>query len=152
MTLRFDLRRRRADRVDALHPLAQQIVEHGVVAAFVFAAENQVDVRGERFQRFDRRIDVGGFGVVVVVDAADGGDKFQPVLDRLEVATAWRIFSGAQPISTPRTTAARTFSRLCAPFSGISETSMISRCRLRIAEKNRRRRGPTRLAALLSDG
>ena len=45
--LRFDLVRGRADRVHALHPLAQQIVQHRVVAAFIFAAENQVNVAGK---------------------------------------------------------------------------------------------------------
>ena len=47
LNLRFDLRRGGADGVDALYALAQQVVEDGVVAAFVFAAENQVDVRRE---------------------------------------------------------------------------------------------------------
>src|SRR5580700_1790467 len=43
--LRFDLGRRRADRVHALHPLPQQVVEHAIVAALVFAAKNQMDAR-----------------------------------------------------------------------------------------------------------
>ena len=45
--LRLDFRGRRADGVNPFHALAQQIVQHGVVAALVLAAENQVDVRRE---------------------------------------------------------------------------------------------------------
>src|SRR5579872_7240681 len=46
--LRFDLRRRGPDGVDALYPFLEQLVQHGVVAIFVLAAQYQVDVRGER--------------------------------------------------------------------------------------------------------
>ena len=83
--LRLNLRGRCADGVDALHPLAQQIVEHGVVTAFVFPAEDQVDVRRERFQGLDRGIHVGGLGIVVILDAPQGGDILQTMLDCLEV-------------------------------------------------------------------
>src|SRR6202021_221021 len=55
LNLRFDLRRRRPDRVHTLHPLPQQIIEHSVVAALVLAANNEMDVPGKRLQRLDRR-------------------------------------------------------------------------------------------------
>ena len=42
--LGLDLFRGRADGIDALDPLPQQFVELGVVAVFVLAAQNQVDV------------------------------------------------------------------------------------------------------------
>jgi hypothetical protein len=35
------------DRVDALYALTDQVVEHGVIATFILAAQNQVDVRGK---------------------------------------------------------------------------------------------------------
>ena len=92
--LRFNLRRGRADRVDALHSLAQQVVQYRVVAALVLAAENQVEVCRERFQRLDGRVHVGGLGVVVVVDAADGRHKFQAMFDRLEIAHRLANFLG----------------------------------------------------------
>ena len=110
--LRFDLGRRRSDRVDALHALFQQVIEHGVVAAFVFPAENEVDVRGKRFQRLDRGIYVGSFGVVVVIDASNRGNKLQPVLDGLKVAHGLADLVWGQPINAPAQTAAKTFSRL----------------------------------------
>ena len=43
----FDLGGGCADGVDALDAVAEQVVEDGVVAAFVLAAEDQVDVGGE---------------------------------------------------------------------------------------------------------
>ena len=84
--LRFDLRCRRADRVDALHALAQQIVEQGVVAALVLAPKNEVDVCRKRLQRLDRCIHIRGLGVVVVIHAANRRHMFQPMLHRLELA------------------------------------------------------------------
>ena len=42
-------------------------IQHGVVAALVFAAEDQVNAAGERFERLDGGIDVRGLGVVVVL-------------------------------------------------------------------------------------
>ena len=86
LNLRLDLFRCRADGVDALDPLPQQVVELCVVAVFVLASENQVDICRERFQGLDGCIHVGGLGVVVVLDATNRGHVFQPVLDRLEVA------------------------------------------------------------------
>ena len=40
LDLGLDLVRRRADRVNALHPLPQQFVQHGIVAALILAAKN----------------------------------------------------------------------------------------------------------------
>jgi hypothetical protein len=45
--LGFDLRGGCADGVDAFYPLSKQVVENRVVAAFVLAAQNQVDIRGK---------------------------------------------------------------------------------------------------------
>src|SRR5581483_2694008 len=82
--LRFDFFGGGADGVHALGALAEQRREHGVVAALVLAAEDHVQIGGERFQGFDGGVNVGGLGVVVVIHAGDGGDVLQPVLDRLE--------------------------------------------------------------------
>src|ERR1044071_7937030 len=79
--VRGNLVRGGADQVNALHPLAQQWVQHCVVAAFIFAAQNDVDVRGKRLQRFHRGVNVGRFGVVIERDAVDGRHQFEPVFD-----------------------------------------------------------------------
>ena len=39
--------RRRANGVNNLHSFPQQVVQNGIVAAFIFAAENQVNIGGE---------------------------------------------------------------------------------------------------------
>ena len=57
---------------------------------------------GKRFQRLDGRVDVGGFGIVVVVDAADSGHEFQPVLDRFEVVNGTaESYRERSPSATP---------------------------------------------------
>src|SRR5713101_7018502 len=73
LDLRLDFFRRGTDRVDALHPLPQQVAEQRVIAVFVLAAKNEVDIRRERLQRFDRGVHVSRLGVVVVLDAANRG-------------------------------------------------------------------------------
>ena len=78
--MRSNLVCRRANQVGALYALAQQRIEHRVIAAFIFAAQNNVDVRRKRLQRFHRGINVGGFGIVIERNAVDGRDQFQPVL------------------------------------------------------------------------
>ena len=72
-----------ADRVHAFDPLTEQIVQDGVIAAFIFAAENQVDVAGKGFQRLDRGINVGGFGIVVEINAIARSPRIQAMLDGL---------------------------------------------------------------------
>src|SRR5258708_28109296 len=71
--------------VHALHPLSQQFMEHGIVASFIFAAENQVqvwrNVRRKGFQRLDRSVYVRRLGVVVVIHAREPGHELQSVLD-----------------------------------------------------------------------
>src|SRR5580698_452198 len=84
LRLRLDLRGGRSDGVDPLDPFFQQIVQHAVIAAFVFAAEDQVNASRERFQRLDGGVDVRCLGIVVVLDAADGRDIFQPMLHGFE--------------------------------------------------------------------
>src|SRR5580658_1906975 len=82
--LRLDLGRRGSDGVHALHALPQQLIEHAVVAALIPAAENEVNIRRERFQRLDRRIHIRGLGVIVVINASDPPHELQPVLDGFE--------------------------------------------------------------------
>ncbi len=82
--LPFDLFRRRADGVDRFDPLLQQSMELGVVGVLIFAAENEVNVPRKGGNCFCRGVDVGGLGVVVVVDALDGGNKLQPMLNGME--------------------------------------------------------------------
>src|SRR5438132_1743946 len=45
--LRFDLLCCCADGINALYSLAQKIVEDGIVASFIFSAENKIYVRGK---------------------------------------------------------------------------------------------------------
>src|SRR5208283_730271 len=85
LNLRFDLGGRGPYGVDALHSLPQQLVEHGVVAALIFAPKNQVNIRRERFQCLAGGVNVRGLGVVVVIHACDSGHEFQPVLDGFEI-------------------------------------------------------------------
>jgi hypothetical protein len=65
-------------------------------------------------------VHVGGLGVVVELDAVDGGHKLQAVLDGLEFSR-WRCEwpPPERRPAGPRTTAASTFSTLCAPLRGI---------------------------------
>ena len=87
VNLRFDLGSRRADRVNALHALPQEIVEHGVVAALILATENQVQMNGGRegFERLNGGVDIRGLGVVLIIHVGNFGHEFEPVLDRFEI-------------------------------------------------------------------
>ena len=76
LSLRFDLLRRRPDRVDAFCARAQQRIEHCVITAFVFSAENNVQIRRERFERFDGGVNVCRFGIVVVGDAIRWSQRY----------------------------------------------------------------------------
>src|SRR5664280_1267426 len=51
--LRLDLGGGRTNGIDALHSLLEQRIQHTVIAAFVFAAKNEVNVAGKRLQRLD---------------------------------------------------------------------------------------------------
>src|SRR5579884_1242567 len=82
--LRLDFLCRRTDGVHALDALAQEIVQDRVIAALVFAAEDHVDVAGERFERLDGCIHIGGLGVIVEIYAVDGGHVLEAVLDGFE--------------------------------------------------------------------
>ena len=82
--LAFDLFRRRADGVNRLDPRPQQSIQLGVVGVLVFAAQDQVDISRKRGDRLGRGVDIGGLGIVVVVDAVNGGHELQPMLDRME--------------------------------------------------------------------
>src|SRR5437588_164487 len=86
LDLGFDLGRRSTDCVHPFDASPEKVVEDGVVAALILAAENDMDVGGKRFQSLDGCIHIGGLRVVVVVDAANAGDILQPVLHGLEFA------------------------------------------------------------------
>ncbi len=57
-----------------------------VVAAFVFAAQNNQDAAGKSIECFQCRVHIGGLGIVEVAHAANLGYKFQPMLHALETA------------------------------------------------------------------
>src|ERR1039457_2526650 len=85
LRLRLDLSGSRANGIDALHSLVEQRIQHTVVAALVLAAQNEMDAAGERLQRLDGRVNIGGFGIVVILDATDRGHILQAMLYRLEL-------------------------------------------------------------------
>src|SRR5208337_4998498 len=96
--------------VHALHSLSQQLMEHGVVAALILATENQVNVRGERFERLDGGIYIRGFGVVVVIHACEPGHELQPVLDGFENSDSMAdLFGLATDEDTDRNSRQRVF-------------------------------------------
>ena len=77
---------------------AMQRLQLAVVAVLVLAAEDEVNVGRKRFQRLDRRVHVGGLGVVVVLHAAQRGDVLQAMLHGAEIldraANRRRLHSG----------------------------------------------------------
>src|ERR1039458_8456911 len=85
LRLRLNLCGSRADGVHALHSLLEQRIQHTVVAALVLAAKNEVDAAGERLQRLDGRVNIGGFGIVVILDAANRSHELQAMLHRFEL-------------------------------------------------------------------
>ena len=82
--LRGDLFAGGADQEHVPGARAQRLAQRAEVAALVLAAQDDDEVTGESINGLEGRVDVGGLGVVVVGDAADLGDEFQPVLDSLE--------------------------------------------------------------------
>src|SRR5271163_5333959 len=79
-----DLFRRRTDGVDGLYALLNERAHKAVVGVLVLATQDQVNARREGRNGLHGGIDIGGFGVVVVVDAVDSGDKFKAVLYGVE--------------------------------------------------------------------
>ena len=55
--------------------------ERRVGAAFIAAAENDHQRTGKGFDGFDRGVDVGGFGIVVILHAGNFGDEFEAMFD-----------------------------------------------------------------------
>src|ERR1700719_1321394 len=82
--LALDLFGRRTNGVNSLDALVEQGRELGVVGVLVLAAEDEVDVAGEGLQGLEGGVDVSGLGVVVEVDAVDGADELEAVLDGIE--------------------------------------------------------------------
>ena len=56
-------------------------MESGVIAAFVFSAENDEDSAWEGVERLESGVDVRGFRIVVIADAIAFSDKFEAMLD-----------------------------------------------------------------------
>src|SRR5947207_6500401 len=83
--LRTDFLRCGTDRVYALHALTQERVHQRVVAVFVFASENEMDIAAKRLDGFDGRVDIRRFGVVVILNPVDGCDMLQSMFDGFEL-------------------------------------------------------------------
>src|ERR1019366_6497782 len=64
LRLRLDLGGGRTDGVHALHSLLEQRIQYAVVAAFVFAAKNEVNAAGKRLQRLNGGVDISSLGIV----------------------------------------------------------------------------------------
>ena len=77
---------------------AMQRLQLAVVAVLVPAAEDEVNVGRKRLQRLDRRIHVGGLGIVVVLHAAQRGHVLQAMLHGAKIldraANRRRLHSG----------------------------------------------------------
>ena len=74
---------------------------------------------GNAATRFGSGVHVGGLGVVVEVDAVDGGHEFQAMFDGLKLLDgAGNRRRATTPASRAAQTAASTFSTLCSPLSG----------------------------------
>ena len=69
---------------------AQRLLQHRVVAAFIFAAKNDQDSSRKCIQRLQRRVDIRRLGIVVVAHAVDFGDKFEAVFDTCKAADSCR--------------------------------------------------------------
>src|ERR1700744_1510463 len=81
----FDFGGGSTDGIHAFDAGAEQVVENSVIAALVFATQDEMNVGGEGCEGFDGGVDVGGLGVIVVIDAGDFGYEFEAVLDGFEV-------------------------------------------------------------------
>src|SRR5271166_6674511 len=81
----LDFGRRDADGIDGNDALAQQIGKHGVGRAFVLSAQNEMYAATEGRDSFGGGVHVGGFGVVVELDAVSRGHVFEAVLDGTEI-------------------------------------------------------------------
>ena len=64
--------------------LAEERREFRVVGVLVFTAEDEVDGAIEGGDGLGGGVDVGGLGIVEELDAIDGGDELEAVLDGLE--------------------------------------------------------------------
>ena len=85
-----------------------------------------MNAAGESGDGLGGGVDVGGLGVVVVLDAVEGGDVFQAMLDGLEVFDGCADGFDGAPARRAAQTAASTFSTLCAPLRGIPVSGMIA--------------------------
>ena len=63
-------------------------MQHGVVAAFVLAAQNNQDASGKSFERLLRGVHVGGFRIVVITHPANFSDELEAMLDSSKRAHA----------------------------------------------------------------
>src|SRR5450755_61009 len=60
--------------------------KHGIVQAFVLAAQDHPKSAGEGVQSFQGGVHTGGFRVVIEIDSMQIADEFQAVLDRFKRA------------------------------------------------------------------
>ena len=102
----------RTDGVNGADALAEQRREFRVVGVFVLAAEDEMDAGGKCGDGLGGGVHVGGFGVVVELDAVDGGDVFQAMLDGLEFLDGAADGGDGAPARRAAHTAASTFSTL----------------------------------------
>ncbi len=70
-----------ADKQREARAFVQQLAERSVGAAFIAAAENDHQRSGKSFDGFDRGVDVGRFGIVVILHAGKFGDEFEAMFD-----------------------------------------------------------------------
>jgi hypothetical protein len=70
-----------SDEENASSLSPQRQAERAVIAVLVLATQNHPQAAGKRVDRFESRIDIGGLGVVIPIDASPTSDELEPVLD-----------------------------------------------------------------------
>src|SRR6266567_6183171 len=75
-----------SNQEDFANPVLEQWAERRVGRALVLPSENQMNSFVKGGQRLGGRIDTGGLGVVIELDAMNLTNKFEPVFDANEFA------------------------------------------------------------------
>src|SRR6202521_1321548 len=98
----FNFFRSRADEQRKNSLLTQRSLQHGVIAAFVFPAQNDQNLSGKSIQGLQRGIDIRCLRIVVIAHASDLRNEFQTMLDARERPHPFRDSRGFGPSETRR--------------------------------------------------
>ena len=98
----LDFLRCRADQKRKNGLLTQRLLQRGVIAAFVFPAQNDQDSPGKSIQGLQRGIHVGRLRVVEIAHTPNFRDKLEAMLDPREGAHSFGDSRGSGPGETRR--------------------------------------------------